>query len=259
MKPVHIQPSKNEDLFTVYIEFENVSAVHSVMKYTRNLPADCRILLYVPACLSSLHRDLESKAFQLRQSKPPKKTSIRWSNNTFVLHIRDSNNRWIPCDVQHSPFHSLSTTTPCPQPPSNLNIVHQSPPNLNMLHQRLPPVQDTVIQHNENINSTRIIPTANSYQHAIQYPPIHVSAVTSNAVHPPLVHPSFNNWNPPPPPTLTTLTPVQPMPVPQHSTSNPPASPEHNTDGNIYSQQRSTANMIQYWNLREQIENQGNI
>ena len=71
---------------------------------------------------------------------------------------------------------------------------------------------------------------------------------------------SFNNQNSIPS-SFATLTPV-PTTFSQPPSNTNPLSPEQDTDGNLFNQTGSTAQMINYWSSRQQMENcqnQGNF
>ena len=124
MKVALIQPTRENEEFIVFMEFDSVADVHSIMRYLKNLPRECRTLLFIPPNLSALHRSLEEQAYQIRHSESPKKTLIRWMNNSLVLHVKDSNNKWVPVhssspapsnSTQHMPS-PIPTPHPVPRP-----------------------------------------------------------------------------------------------------------------------------------------------
>ena len=95
---VEYKPSRSDpDLYTVYLQFESISVVKTILSYTRNLPAECRVLIYVPDSETSKFRELEKTAYNLRKAPSPQKTCIKWFDNQIVLFVREGfNTKWRP-------------------------------------------------------------------------------------------------------------------------------------------------------------------
>ena len=247
MKSVLIRPTREKDEFTVFMEFESVADVLTITRYLRNLPRECRTLLFIPTSLITIHRNLEEQAFQLRHQVNPKKTLIKWFNNTLALFIKDANNKWIP--IVHPtrnlplPTNNLPETNTT-QPMTQLTSTHHhasATPQSYLIQEYVHPAEYQ--NHQTNFSSNPVL------TQTLPNPILQIPTVPQPSGY------TYNNHTlVTSPPTFTTL-----MSVPStFSHPNPlPSPPElQDTDGNLFNRQGSATQMINYWN---QNQNQGNM
>lgn len=105
IKIMEIKPSKGS--YSVFVDFNSVSIVQTILGHSRNLTSEYRILLYVPQDLYPTYRRLEEQAYKLRHCNSPKKTLIKWVENKLVLLVRSgTTNKWEPY------FTGIPTTIP---------------------------------------------------------------------------------------------------------------------------------------------------